>query len=194
MLSNALSLTPKSIVIAGQLSEATGPWLILSVPATGSTASMVPLALCALAVWLAAGPVAGLAGAALSAVAGGVLDDVALSVFVGDCLSQADNTVSASTASAEAIRVIIFPVSLSICFAKTTPWRGDSMLDEEVEAMRLRLAELRLEHRDLDEIIARLVQSRDVDQLQLVRLKKRKLMVKDTIARIESRLIPDLNA
>lgn len=68
------------------------------------------------------------------------------------------------------------------------------MLDEEVEAMRLRLAELRLEHRDLDEIIARLVQSRDVDQLQLVRLKKRKLMVKDTIARIESRLIPDLNA
>lgn len=68
------------------------------------------------------------------------------------------------------------------------------MLDEEVEAMRLRLAELRLEHRDLDEIIARLVQSRDVDQLQLVRLKKRKLLVKDAIARIESRLIPDLNA
>ena len=68
------------------------------------------------------------------------------------------------------------------------------MLDEEVEAMRLRLAELRLEHRDLDEIIARLVRSRDVDQLQLVRLKKRKLLVKDTIARMESRLIPDLNA
>lgn len=68
------------------------------------------------------------------------------------------------------------------------------MLDEEAEAMRLHLAELRLEHRDLDEIIARLVQSRDVDQLQLVRLKKRKLLVKDTIARIESRLIPDLNA
>lgn len=68
------------------------------------------------------------------------------------------------------------------------------MLDEEVEAMRLRLAELRLEHRDLDEIIARLVQSRDIDQLQLVRLKKRKLLVKDTIAKIESRLIPDLNA
>ena len=68
------------------------------------------------------------------------------------------------------------------------------MLDEEVEAMRLRLAELRLEHRDLDEVIARLVQSRDVDQLQLVRLKKRKLLVKDTIARMESRLIPDLNA
>lgn len=68
------------------------------------------------------------------------------------------------------------------------------MLEEEVEAMRLRLAELRLEHRDLDEIIARLVQSRDIDQLQLVRLKKRKLLVKDTIARIESRLIPDLNA
>lgn len=68
------------------------------------------------------------------------------------------------------------------------------MLDEETEALRIRLAELRLEHRDLDEVIARLVHSREIDQLQLVRLKKRKLLVKDTIAKIESRLIPDLNA
>lgn len=68
------------------------------------------------------------------------------------------------------------------------------MLDEESEALRIRLAELRLEHRDLDEVIARLVHSREIDQLQLVRLKKRKLLVKDTIAKIESRLIPDLNA
>lgn len=68
------------------------------------------------------------------------------------------------------------------------------MFDEEAEALRIRLAELRLEHRDLDEVIARLVHSREIDQLQLVRLKKRKLLVKDTIARIESRLIPDLNA
>lgn len=65
---------------------------------------------------------------------------------------------------------------------------------EESEGLRLRLVELRLEHRDLDEIIARLVRSRDIDQLQLVRLKKRKLLVKDTITKIESRLIPDLNA
>lgn len=150
----------------------------------------MPLALCALAAWLAA---AEPAGAAFSNDAGG-FDAVAVSELVGDRLSQADNTVSASNVSMETIRVIIFPVSLLVCFAKTTPWRGDSMLDEEVEAMRLRLAELRLEHRDLDEIIVRLVQSRDVDQLQLVRLKKRKLLVKDAIARIESRLIPDLNA
>lgn len=68
------------------------------------------------------------------------------------------------------------------------------MLDEETEALRIRLTELRLEHRDLDDVIARLIHSRDVDQLQLVRLKKRKLLVKDTIAKIESRLIPDLNA
>lgn len=68
------------------------------------------------------------------------------------------------------------------------------MFDEESEALRIRLAELRLEHRDLDEVIARLVHSREIDQLQLVRLKKRKLLVKDTIAKIESRLIPDLNA
>lgn len=68
------------------------------------------------------------------------------------------------------------------------------MFDGESEALRIRLAELRLEHRDLDEVIARLVHSREIDQLQLVRLKKRKLLVKDTIAKIESRLIPDLNA
>lgn len=102
LLSNALSPTLKSIVIAGQLSDATGPCFILSVPATGSTASIVPLALCALA--------AGLGGAGFCTVPGVVLDGVALPEFVGDCLSQADNAVSASNASTYEIRVIIFPI------------------------------------------------------------------------------------
>jgi hypothetical protein len=57
-----------------------------------------------------------------------------------------------------------------------------------------RLIELRLEHRDLDTAIARLVETPGGDQLQLTRLKKRKLQLKDTIARLESRLIPDLDA
>lgn len=59
---------------------------------------------------------------------------------------------------------------------------------------RMRLAELRVEHRDLDEVIARLLEGPYVDQLQVRRMKKRKLMLKDIIARLESGLIPDLDA
>ena len=55
-------------------------------------------------------------------------------------------------------------------------------------------AQLRIEHRDLDEVISRLSLDLHVDELQLKRLKKRKLLLKDQIARLESQLIPDLNA
>ena len=57
-----------------------------------------------------------------------------------------------------------------------------------------RLRQLRIEHRDLDDVIARLSLDFDVDELQLKRLKKRKLMLKDQIAKLESQRIPDLNA
>jgi hypothetical protein len=57
-----------------------------------------------------------------------------------------------------------------------------------------RLDELRLEHRDLDAAIDRLQTQAGNDQLRLTRLKKRKLWLKDAIARLESRLIPDLDA
>jgi hypothetical protein len=57
-----------------------------------------------------------------------------------------------------------------------------------------RLRELRIEHRDLDDVICRLSLDLYVDELQLRRLKKRKLMLKDQIMRLESELIPDLNA
>ena len=57
-----------------------------------------------------------------------------------------------------------------------------------------KLKSLRIEHRDLDDAIARMEQGPYVDQLQLRRLKKRKLQLKDFIALIESRLIPDLDA
>ena len=57
-----------------------------------------------------------------------------------------------------------------------------------------RLRQLRIEHRDLDDVIARLSLDYDVDELQLKRLKKRKLLLKDQIAKLESQLIPDLNA
>ena len=57
-----------------------------------------------------------------------------------------------------------------------------------------RLKELRVEHQDLDHVIARLVTDPYVDQVMLRRLKKRKLMLKDMIAQLESDRIPDLNA
>jgi hypothetical protein len=57
-----------------------------------------------------------------------------------------------------------------------------------------RLKQLRVEHRDLDQVIARLVTDPNVDQLMLKRLKKRKLILKDMITQLESARIPDLNA
>jgi hypothetical protein len=57
-----------------------------------------------------------------------------------------------------------------------------------------RLRQLRIEHRDLDDVISRLSMDFKVDELQMKRLKRRKLLLKDQIARLESQLIPDLNA
>ena len=56
------------------------------------------------------------------------------------------------------------------------------------------IAELREEHRDLDAAIARLAEDPGVDQLRLTRLKKRKLKLKDWMAYLESKLIPDIDA
>ncbi len=57
-----------------------------------------------------------------------------------------------------------------------------------------RLRQLRIEHRDLDDVISRLSMDFKVDELQMKRLKRRKLLLKDQITRLESQLIPDLNA
>jgi hypothetical protein len=59
---------------------------------------------------------------------------------------------------------------------------------------RARLAELAQEHRDLDTAIAALIATGAHDQIQLSRLKKRKLQLKDQIARIEDDLLPDIIA
>ena len=67
-------------------------------------------------------------------------------------------------------------------------------IDRELFRNIEKLRQLRIEHRDLDEVIARLSMDIHVDQLQLKRLKKRKLMLKDQIERYTSQLIPDLNA
>lgn len=64
----------------------------------------------------------------------------------------------------------------------------------EQAMLKDKLAELRSEHRDLDDVIARLAERAPFDQLQLQRLKKRKLALKDQITQIESRLLPDIIA
>ena len=60
--------------------------------------------------------------------------------------------------------------------------------------VRRRLEELRQEHRDLDEVIARLQETSPFNQLQMQRLKKRKLGLKDQMAKLESMLLPDIIA
>ncbi|MCJ2187973.1 YdcH family protein [Novosphingobium beihaiensis] len=62
------------------------------------------------------------------------------------------------------------------------------------EEMRKRLEILRIEHRDLDAAIDALMTSGSVEQMQVARLKKRKLKLKDQITQIEDYLIPDIIA
>ncbi|MDQ7250727.1 YdcH family protein [Dongia sedimenti] len=60
--------------------------------------------------------------------------------------------------------------------------------------MRVKLEELRSEHRDLDDVIQRLTETSPFNQLQIQRLKKRKLALKDQIIKLESKLLPDIIA
>jgi hypothetical protein len=77
--------------------------------------------------------------------------------------------------------------------ARITPWRPLAM-DLDIEALKAKLADLKTEHRDLDDVIARITEQRPFDQLQIQRLKKRKLLLKDQISKIESELLPDIIA
>ncbi len=68
------------------------------------------------------------------------------------------------------------------------------LTEEERGQIEARILALEIEHHDLDDVIARLSGDPAQDELQLRRLKKRKLMLKDTIARLRDRLIPDIIA
>jgi hypothetical protein len=86
-----------------------------------------------------------------------------------------------------------------LAISDKTGWRrSKALVDDKIETETFRsverLKQLRVEHRDLDQVIARLVSDPHVDQLMLKRLKKRKLMLKDMITQLESARIPDLNA
>ncbi len=78
-------------------------------------------------------------------------------------------------------------------------WLGTSLLvkimeETDREKMRQQLTQLLEEHRDLDDVIARIHEQAPFDQLQLQRMKKRKLMLKDLILKLESELLPDIIA
>lgn len=65
---------------------------------------------------------------------------------------------------------------------------------EDITEMEEKLAELEREHRDLDDIIDRLVSTPPIDLLQIQRLKKKKLLLKDQILKIKSDILPDIIA
>jgi len=64
---------------------------------------------------------------------------------------------------------------------------------EKAELMRW-LEDLRIEHRDLDEVIKYMIETKHADSMRIQRLKKRKLRLKDMITKLESELIPNLDA
>lgn len=66
--------------------------------------------------------------------------------------------------------------------------------DEQEEELRRQLVQLRQEHRDLDAAIAAMIESGAADTIRVQRLKKHKLVLKDKIAMIEDRLLPDIIA
>jgi len=66
--------------------------------------------------------------------------------------------------------------------------------NEQEEELRRELLQLRQEHRDLDAAIAAMIETGASDTIRIQRLKKRKLILKDRIAAIEDRLLPDIIA
>ncbi len=67
-------------------------------------------------------------------------------------------------------------------------------MQTDIESLKLRIYELHVEHRDLDDVIDRLAEKPGQDQLQLQRLKKKKLLLKDQIWHLERQLTPDIRA
>jgi hypothetical protein len=71
---------------------------------------------------------------------------------------------------------------------------GRRLTDEEEREVRRELAELRQEHRDLDAAILAMSESATPDTIQIQRMKKRKLVLKDRISVLDDRLLPDIIA
>jgi hypothetical protein len=76
----------------------------------------------------------------------------------------------------------------------TIQQRGGSMSEESKDDLNEKLGQLRSEHRDLDDILTRMSDDHSINDLQLKRMKKRKLYLKDAITRLETELLPDMRA
>ena len=80
--------------------------------------------------------------------------------------------------------------------AKTadSPQQNNHAQNSDMQGLQRQLAELESEHRDLDEVINQLSDGTPINQLQIQRLKKRKLNLKDEITRLHAKLLPDIIA
>jgi hypothetical protein len=67
-------------------------------------------------------------------------------------------------------------------------------MDLEIEAIKTKIRQLKSEHRSLDESIRRLEDGPPFNPIEMQRLKRRKLALKDQLARLESKLLPDIIA
>ena len=88
------------------------------------------------------------------------------------------------------VQIFLFPRK-SLCYGETM---SERLTDEELDNIRKRVIELKIEHRDLDDAIQHLVAAGTFEELKIKRMKKRKLQLKDDIARLENTLIPDILA
>jgi hypothetical protein len=71
---------------------------------------------------------------------------------------------------------------------------SERLTEEELNNIRRRVVELKLEHRDLDDAIEVMIATGAFEELKIKRMKRRKLQLKDDIARLENTLIPDILA
>ena len=88
----------------------------------------------------------------------------------------------------------LFPAEAGNSAQQNNDPQNSDPQNSDMKGLQHQLAELESEHRDLDEVISRLSDGTPINQLQIQRLKKRKLNLKDEITRLHAKLLPDIIA
>lgn len=88
----------------------------------------------------------------------------------------------------------LFPAKTADSPQQNSDPQNSDPQNSDMQGLQRQLAELESEHRDLDEVISRLSDGTPINQLQIQRLKKRKLNLKDEITRLHAKLLPDIIA
>ena len=88
----------------------------------------------------------------------------------------------------------LFPTEAGNSAKQNNNAQNNDPQNSDMQGLQHQLAELESEHRDLDEVISRLSDGTPINQLQIQRLKKRKLNLKDEITRLHAKLLPDIIA